>query len=397
MITRAITFLFAAYSAFSFSASTTVEVSAFYHEDAGFNASKEVVGFYRSLEQMNTLMAAKGVNMTFAPTYVGTFTSSEMSASTDVFDGRSTMSGLDVSVQTKTNVGDLSVGIFSQGSGVVGNSQVTTDDTYVYETSLTRKVAIAGGYSLGRSDEYSATVLTIGHELLHAVGAAHDATGASVFNSSGSGRTDGFANTCANGYTSLMAENSVYTQLVNISLAGAGDCLGAGDVVDFINQYAAAVGAIQPSRDNRTLVVSAVENVNTQSFDITVTRSNTASSEAITLYIAGGYNDTGLGLEPITLAFSPSSSSETTSVSFDDVYPLFEAAKDSVNSTYVVATGENEVVAKTFDLLTINTLWTAQAAETDHNVDNGSSSSGGGSLGFGWAVVLLLAAALRKR
>ncbi|ENI4488014.1 GlyGly-CTERM sorting domain-containing protein [Vibrio fluvialis] len=381
----------------AFAATSTIEVSAFYHEDAGFNASQEVVGFYRSLERMNTLMSAKGIDASFQPTYVGTITSSDMASTTTVFDGRTYMSGLSASVQSKTNVGDMAIGIFTQGSGVIGNSQVTTDATYVDEPNATRKAAIAGGYGLGRSGGYSATVFTIGHELFHAIGAAHDSTDAAVFNSYGTSRTDGFANTCANGYSSLMGSASVYTDVSNISIAGATDCTGSGDVVDFVNQYAAATASIAASRNNRTLTVSAVENANTQAFDVTVTRTSTGSAETIKLFIAGGYSDTGVGLTPVSLSFPASTASVTTSVLFDDVYPAFKAANGTENSTYAVAIGENEVSASAYDLLTVNTLWTA--SDDTSSTDGGDSGSGGGgSLGFiVLPILVLLGFARRKR
>ncbi len=378
------------------SSTSTIEVSAFYHEDAGFNASMEVVGFYRSLEQMNTLMAAKGVNLRFSPTYVGTLTSSEISASTDVFDARVAMSGLDAAIQSKTNVGDMAVGVFTKdNSSVIGNSQVTTDDTYTTEPNVTRKVAIAGGYSLGYDAEYSATVYVIGHELFHAFGAAHDASDATVFNSSGSGRADGYSNTCDNGYASLMGAAAVNTQVANISIAGASDCLGDGDVVDFVNQYAAATASIASSRNNRTLTVTAAENENTQAFDVTVTRSATSLTETIKLFIAGGYSDTGVGLDPISLSFPASIASVTTTVYFDDVYSAFEAAHGTENSTYAVAIGEDEVSASSYDLLSVNTLWSATASEND--TSSGSEGGSGGSLGVVVMLILVLAGFVRRK
>lgn len=380
----------------AWAATSTIEVSAFYHEDAGFDASKEVVGFYRSLEQMNTLMSAKGIDAEFQPTYVGTITSSDMASTTDVFDGRVYMSGLSSSVQSKTDVGDVALGIFVQSSTVAGNSQVTTDATYVEKPNSTRKIAIAGGYGLGRDGGKSGTVLTVGHELFHAIGAVHESSQTVVFNSYGTSRTDGFANTCDNGYISLIGASSVFTDISNISIAGAADCMGSGNVVGFVNQYAPATASIAASRNNRTLTVSAVENENTQSFDVTVTRTSTSSAETIQLFIAGGYSDTGVGLTPISLSFPASTSSVTTAVLFDDIYPAFEAAGGTENSTYAVAIGEAEVSTSAYDLLSANTLWTTSVDENTSTTE-GSGGGGGGSLGFVVLPILALLGGLRRK
>lgn len=386
-------------SATAYSA-TTIEVSAFYQSGSGFNVSQEIVGVYRSLENINELMAEKGINAEFKPTYFGTLSDSEVAPTENVFSGLQYMNGLDANIEDKTDVGDIAIGIFPRLGRDYGFSQLTQDDTYTDEPNETRKIAIAGEAAMGLSDS-SALVYLAGHELFHAIGAVHEQSGAISFNTQGDSREDGFANTCDNGYQSLMGASSLYTDKENISIAGAIDCsVGGGDVVDFVNQYASSVGTIAAERNNRTLTVSASENMNTQSFDISVTRTDTSAEETIRVYIAGGYSDTGAGLTPIDVTFGVGEASASTNVLFDDVYPIFDAADGTEQSTYVVAVGDNEISESAYDILAVNTQWTStQVGEPDDQTNDsaGADSDGGsgGALGV-WGLFLFIIAGVRR-
>lgn len=386
-------------SATAYSA-TTIEVSAFYQSGSGFNVSQEIVGVYRSLENINELMAEKGINAEFKPTYFGTLSDSEVAPTENVFSGLQYMRGLDAAVEAKTDVGDIAIGIFPRLGRDYGFSQLTQDDTYTDEPNETRKIAIAGGSSMGLSD-FSALAYLAGHELFHAIGAVHEQSGAISFNTQGDSREDGFANICDNGHQSLIGASSLYTDKENISIAGATDCsVGGGDVVGFVNQYAPLVGTIAAERNNRTLTVSASENMNTQSFDINITRTDTSAADIIRVYIAGGYSDTGAGLTPIDVAFGVGAVTASTSVFFDDIYPIFDAADGTDQSTYIVALGDSEISDSAYDLLSVNTQWTsAQVGEPDDQIkdseDAGSGGGSGGALGI-WTLLLMTIAGTRR-
>ncbi len=392
MKVKAIALLLSSISS-AYAATNTIEVSAFYNEEASYNKSIAVVGFYRGLEHVNALFAEKGVDVAFVPTHVGTFDSSEMEPDIGVFNGRAGMSGTSSTAALKSMVGDMAVGLFNNQASIYGNSEGVVDFTYTDSPNQTRKIGVTTTLGLG-VDQFNSARYVLGHEMIHAFGVGHTSERAQLFNTTGESRTDGYSNVCDNGEQSLMGEDVLYVDFETISIAGASDCnTGGGNVVDFINTFAPQVANIQAARENQTLSLEIEENINTQAFEILVTRTEIGSGQTATIYIAGGNGDTGIGLEPISIEFGESDYEAQTVVYFDDIHPIFENANDSVSSTYVVAVTDTEVVSQSLDLLDYNSAWELETLDETDNAASEVASSGnssGGSLGIGLFALLMI-------
>lgn len=350
----------------------TLEVSLFYpatyEADPSKNLSQEIVGFYRSIELSNQLFTNTGVNLTLKPTSITSTTSwttepVETGINTMWFDGSNT---------GETDVADVAVGIFEVNARD-GEAQLSFDSSYTDYPNMTRKAAIGYGRSLGGNDDAGYPYL-MAHEILHTLGVRHDDD--ETFNDTGTARVDGFGVTCASGYNSLLSATGVYTPFANVTLSGAADCVDAkANTVAFVNHYAPLAENWAATIGDQTLTVAALENVANQTFDVTVSRTNTASAETMTLYVAGGrVNAVNNSLEPITVNFAAgSSNSDTIEIAFADMHPIFEQAYTSYQSVYAVAVGDNEVSASTFDLMTVNTEWVMPETTDDDNAASGGS------------------------
>ncbi|AZS26320.1 GlyGly-CTERM sorting domain-containing protein [Vibrio anguillarum] len=376
-------------------AANVIEVSAFFHESANLNQSQEVVGFYRSLEISNKLFSDKGVDIVLKPTHIGLLTNTETTASQDVFNGQIQMRTVSDNLEVATNIGDVALGIFEPLANTIGQGGGYDDSDYVNNPNSTRKVAISKGYLAGLSGAESAA-LVFPHEMLHSFGATHTESEAAGFNSLGGSRVDGYSATCSNGLPSLMRSSPLDSKVSDMSISGALDCIDVkANMVGFANQYAPSIAAIAASRNNQTLNVGATENINTQQFDITVTRNQTGSAETIMLYVAGGLMDTGSGLEPIAVNFGIGESSRSVAIPFTNIHPLFVKANNTIQSTYAVAIGANEVSNAALNLLSVNTQWVAPTIDTV--TPPASDSGSGGSISWVLSLIVLGVGIIRRK
>lgn len=389
----------------SAAATSTLEVSLFYPQeyetDSSLNLPVEIVGFYRSIELGNALFARDGVDLVVKPTSIQA--TNEWGASETISNGISLIN-YNTSVDAVTDVGDVAVGLFQADHiGLAVVHRVSATD-YIYWSNRTEKMAMGAGYMMGR-DSSNGFQYMLAHELFHTMGGKHDKAGAEQWSENGTYRSDGHGVTCASGVNSLLHAHGAFTPFADVTISGSPTCQDdSGDNVAFVNHYAPMAAQYAPTEINdQTLTMSAVENLNTRSFDITVTRNDATLAETMTLYVAGGHAtaaDNHLNTIDVTFA-QGETESQVVALSFDDVYPIFNQANDHVNSVYAVAVGENEISGSTLDIMALATDWTAPVDVPnvpDVPVDSGSSSggSGGGSMPLWGLFVLTGLAVFRK-
>ncbi|MEZ8258001.1 GlyGly-CTERM sorting domain-containing protein [Vibrio cyclitrophicus] len=389
----------------SAAATSTLEVSLFYPQeyetDASLNLPVEIVGFYRSIELGNALFARDGVDLVVKPTSIQA--TNEWGASETISNGISLIN-YNTSVDAATDVGDVAVGLFQSDSvGLAVVHSVSATD-YIYWPNRTEKMAMGASYMMGR-DSSDGFQYMFAHELFHTMGGEHDKAGAEQWSENGTYRSDGHGVTCASGVNSLLHAYGAYTPFADVTISGSPTCQdNSGDNVAFVNHYAPMAAQYAPTDINdQTLTMSATENLNSRSFDITVTRHDATLAETMKLYVAGGHAtaaDNHLNTIDVTFA-QGETESQVVALSFDDVYPIFNQANDHVNSVYAVAVGENEISGSTLDIMALATDWTAPVDVPDvpdAPVDSGSSSggSGGGSMPLWGLFVLTGLAVFRK-
>lgn len=369
----------------SAAATSTLEVSLFYPQDYETNSSLnlpvEIVGFYRSIELGNALFARDGVDLVVKPTSIQA--TNEWGASETISSGISLMN-YNTSVDAATDVGDVAVGLFQSDSvGLAVVHSVSATD-YIYWPNRTEKMAMGASYMMGR-DASDGFQYMFAHELFHTMGAEHDKAGAEQWSQSGTYRSDGHGVTCSSGTNSLLHAQGAFTPFADVTISGSPTCQDdSGDNVAFVNHYAPMAAQYAPTDINdQTLTMSAIENLNSRSFDITVTRNDATLAETMKLYVAGGHAtaaDNHLSTIDVTFA-QGETASQIVVISFDDIYPIFNQANDHVNSVYAVAVGESEISGSTLDIMALATDWTAPIDVPDVPdvpVDTGSSNGGGG-------------------
>jgi len=392
----------------SAAATSTLEVSLFYPQeyetDARLNLPVEIVGFYRSIELGNALFARDGVDLVVKPTSIQA--TNEWGASETISSGINLMY-FDTSVDPATDVGDVAVGLFQADHiGLAAVNQVYASG-YIHYPNTTKKMAMGASYMMGR-DSSNGFQYMFAHELFHTMGGEHDKAQAWDWSENGTYRSDGHGVTCASGVNSLLHAHGAYTPFADVTISGSPTCQDdSGDNVAFVNHYAPMAAQFAPTDINdQTLTMSATENLNSRSFDITVTRHDATLAETMKLYVAGGHAtaaDNHLNTIDVTFA-QGETDSQVVALSFDDVYPIFNQANDHVNSVYAVAVGENEISGSTLDIMALATDWTAPVDVPDvpdvpdAPVDSGSSSggSGGGSMPLWGLFVLTGLAVFRK-
>ena len=392
----------------SAAAPSTLEVSLFYPQeyetDASLNLPVEIVGFYRSIELGNALFARDGVDLVVKPTSIQA--TNEWGSSETISRGINLMN-FNSSVDPATDVGDVAVGLFQADHiGLAAVNLVSATD-YIYWPNRTEKMAMGASYMMGR-DSSNGFQYMFAHELFHTMGGKHDKDGAWNWSqNNGTYRSDGHGVTCASGVNSLLHAYGAYTPFADVTISGSPTCQDdSGDNVAFVNHYAPMAAQYAPTDINdQTLTMSAVENLNTRSFDMTVTRHDATLAETMKLYVAGGHAtaaDNHLNTIDVTFA-QGETESQVVSLSFDDVYPIFNQANDHVNSVYAVAVGENEISGATFDIMALATDWTAPVdvpdVPVDVPVDTGSSNGGGGSGGSTplWGLFVLMGLAIFRK
>lgn len=368
-----------------------LEVSMFYPADmatrSDVDIASEVVGFYHNLEWSNALMAEKGANLVLKPTKVSAITDGIFSdpmagvvaMKTDMAD---TTFGQSV---TATDYGHIAMGLGNIQGGVYGRAQAFIYSHYQTPTLGTRKIAITHGATMSpnATDENIRILL---HEVLHTMGASHNAGEAALFDSS-NGYDFGYATTCDNGIESIMAASTT-GNFNEVNIAGANDCKGDNyaDMVTFINTFAPKKQTHATTTSNQTVTLDVTENITNETYEFIATRSNVSASETMTMYIAGGKGDNANPNSLIPMAVNFDLGSETSapiSVSFSAIHSLFERAHSSYQSTYAVVIGADEVQDALVDLLDINTQWSYD--DNPDDTDDTSSDTGtgnGGSLGF---------------
>lgn len=385
---------------------STFELSLFYPQpyeyDNSINLSSEVVGFYRSIEVANDLFDRKGVNLELKPTHVASVSS--WTGTENVQTGRSDMDTGATAVET--NVGDMAIGLFLPNGGTIGYGEHRKSSHYTWYPNNIAKIGLATNMTLGKGGDNSYPFV-LSHEVLHSVGAMHDQAAAVRFNDDASGREDGYARTCDNGYGSLMTSVISTVPFAQMTISGASDCntTPSANMVGFTNQYAPLAAEFEVgSRNNQTIRLTVTENINDQTFDFVAQRNDTSATEAMTLYIAGGavYNGQN-ALAPQSIEFTSGQvSSEIIKIDFNTVYAVFDQAHGEINSTYAVVVGQNEVQNKLVDVTAINTLWEPTITpnpdpETDiPNPDNGGGSSGGSTSLFSLLMLSCLYLVRRK-
>ena len=389
----------------SAAATSTLEVSLFYPQeyetDASLNLPVEIVGFYRSIELGNALFARDGVDLVVKPTSIQA--TNEWGASETISNGISLIK-YNTSVDAVTDVGDVAVGLFQADHIGLAVVHSVNASNYIDWPNRTEKMAMGAGYMMGR-DSSNGFQYMLAHELFHTMGGEHDKAGAEQWSENGTYRSDGHGVTCASGVNSLLHAHGAFTPFADVTISGSPTCQDdSGDNVAFVNHYAPMAAQYAPTDINdQTLTMSATENLNSRSFDITVTRHDATLAETMKLYVAGGHAtaaDNHLNTIDVTFA-QGETESQVVALSFDDVYPIFNQANDHVNSVYAVAVGENEISGSTLDIMALATDWTAPVDVPDvpdAPVDSGSSSggSGGGSMPLWGLFVLTGLAVFRK-
>lgn len=384
----------------SAAATSTLEVSLFYPQEyeteSSLNLPVEIVGFYRSIELGNALFARDGVDLVVKPTSIQA--TNEWSSNETVLNGINLMN-FNSSVYPATNVGDVAVGLFQEDNiGLAAVNEVYASG-YIHYPNTTKKMAMGASYMMGR-DSSNGFQYMFAHELFHTMGGEHDKDLAWDWSENGTYRSDGHGVTCASGVNSLLHADGAYTPFADVTISGSPTCQDdSGDNVAFVNHYAPMAAQFAPTDINdQTLTMSAVENLNSRSFDITVTRHDATLAETMKLYVAGGHataEDNHLNTIDVTFA-QGETESQVVALSFDDIYPIFNQANNHVNSVYAVAVGENEISGSTLDIMALATDWTAPV---DVPVDTGSSNgggSGGGSTPL-WGLFVLMGLAIFRK
>lgn len=383
---------------------STIEVSLFYPQeyetDSSLNLPVEIVGFYRSIELGNELLARDGVNIKVKPTSIQA--TDEWGVSETISNGINLMN-FNSSVDPATNVGDVAVGLFKPDFiGLAAVNKVNATD-YIDWPNTTRKMAMGSNNMLGRDSKYAYEYI-LTHELLHTMGGMHDKELAEIWSENGMFRDDGHGVTCPNGVNSLLHESGHLTPFEEVTISGSPKCQHTdGNNVAFANHYAPMVANYAPvDISDQTLKVSATENLNTNSFDIKVTRTDTSTSETMKLYVAGGSAATADNhINPIDVVFENNATvSQIIAIPFNKLYPLFNQADGKVNSVYAVAVGEREISDSTLDLMALSTDWTKpnltpdspETPDTPNTpetpTEENTPSSGGGSMPI-WGLLFL--------
>ncbi|WP_422768062.1 zinc-dependent metalloprotease family protein [Photobacterium leiognathi subsp. mandapamensis] len=161
-------------------------------------------------------------------------------------------------------------------------------------------------------------------------------------------------------------------------------------------------GYTMSERTANTLGLTVTENINSQQFDFTVTRTGN-SAESGTLFIAGN----GIGLTPIDFSFAENETSKFISVDFAKLHELmttsdnnYQNGSDIENTVYAVAQTASEVVKGAINVSDANTQWKSvpkdNEPQPEPQPDNGSSGGGSSSLGF-LALITIFAYWRRKQ
>lgn len=252
---------------------------------------------------------------------------------------------------------------------------------------------------------------TFAHEAGHALGALHEVDEFTIVDPN----DDPYylnaraAAVCADGSKPLMVAGAWKRDKLPL-ITGTANCPlldesknPNGEVMQRYYNSTQQDGYTMKDRTPSTLELAVTENINTQQFDFTVTRTG-KTEDTGTLFIAGN----GIGLTPIDFSLGENETSKTISVDFAKLHELmttsdqnFQNGLDVRNTVYAVAQTTNEVLKGAFNVSDVNTQWKSvpkdnePQPEPEPQPDNGGS--GGGSSSFGFLALITIFAYWRRK
>lgn len=374
-----------ALSAFSAQA-TELEVSFAYSDayasDSYVLVSSEIVGFYRSLEAVNSLLEESGAELTLVPAKVFDI---DNSLFPEVPHVRAVQGSLWLSeLKEPTNdSGHMLIALskIPSTNRILGASVPFSASGYKKfddfgESSVnTKKATIVSGITNTTAMVHGKYLIL--HELLHSLGAGHNFERAKSFDIFDTGETYGHGEICDDGFKSVM-ETPWDNDNPRLKLSGTSGCdSGNGDMVRFINTYAPKAAQHEPYLNMATLEMDVVEDTTLGMFDFTVTRTKSTDELSLAyIHLSNTNPIVGNEIKPIEVSFAPDQLSATVSVPFALIHPLFDDAQYADGMVYAVAVSENEVQKSLIDLTEINTAWVKE--DDDDNSGDDSSDNGDG-------------------
>ncbi|MCG9575445.1 M12 family metallo-peptidase [Vibrio tubiashii] len=367
---------------------TNLEVSLYYSEGyASSNAvlvSSEIVGFYRSLAAANEVFSRSGASLTLVPAKIEAVPVATFSANENVFNLLTNLESGALKAVTDGN-GHFQVALaMNQWNGKNGYAETMSELDYTTIGAGTdyKKATVQVGVLNRFQDGGYRYILP--HEILHTIGASHDASDATLFENGSSGENYGYAITCADGSESLMSAtvSSNALGVVQKMSGGAGCTDATANMVNFTNKYSALTAGHAASLGINTMTVAVAENVGAETFDFTVTRSvAVTNAKTAYLHISGTGATVGNEIAPVAVSFLANETSKTVTVPFSSIHPMFNDAQPYDGKVYAVAVADNEVSNSAFDLTTVNTQW-KDNSNSGSSTPAGGGSGGGGSFGF---------------
>ncbi|WP_318515674.1 ImmA/IrrE family metallo-endopeptidase [Photobacterium leiognathi] len=301
--------------------------------------------------------------------------------------------------------------VFGASTQPHGDAEFDPDGVPLYQMGQHRYITLnkATMYGAEKTDN---NYYTFAHELGHALGALHEA---SDDDHAHSVEDEYYANavaatTCLDGSKPLMIANAEFYSKLPL-ITGSDKCPlldktknPNGEVMQRYYNSTQQDGYTMLERTPSTLSLAVTENINSQQFDFTVTRTG-KSAESGTLFIAGN----GIGLTPIDFSLAENETSKTISVDFTKLHELmttsdnnYQNGSDIENTVYAVAQTASEVVKGAINVSDANTQWKSVPKDNEPEPqpepqpDNGGSG-GGGSSTLGFLMMLAALAWYRKK